>query len=516
MGFGGLDLSSNRSGVRIDRVVEATNIEIIDGFSGKEGGSTRQNASAIGTGAAITAGFDYFPNPSTQRGIVTTSDGRIFKDEGTQTWSVSLKTGLTADQATTITEGGLEASGRDKKLFFANGADAVQVLAADGSSTTDIATPAADWATQQPVKMLVHQQRMWAIASHFAYGSVIGDHEDFTGSGSQLFQIYPGEADELINMASIFGRLYFFKRPFGLYYLDQSIDLVNPATWALVKVSDRIGCAGPKALVQTQNEAVFVSPQGGIHFLSGAERFGDVQDSDITALLSLETLFRNDADLSRLDRAECAYYEDKKQVWIAYTSRTGTRNDRILKLDVSDPTNIKAFVTEKDECESIWIYREAGTRRRRPLLGSHDGFVSETDEQNRNVDGAAYTAVLQTPFTDFGWLDSSLTSRDKLLDFVEIIAEPVGDHDIAVDVFIDGDFSETLLFNMGTAGSALDSFVLDTDRLDGAGVVNVMRRATGCGQRFSFRVSNSGLNQSFNIDQIVAYFRVGGEIGRLT
>lgn len=513
-GFGGLD-KSNPATVPINRLTQAENIEIIDKFAGKEGGSLHQNSTAITSTPAILAGFDYIPTLGTKRGIVATSDGKLYKDDGTFTWATTLKSGLTADQPTAISEGGVESFGADKHLFFCNGADQVEVLAADGATTANIATPSTDWATTPPNKMIVHGLRNYAIAGHILYYSTTGDHEDFTGSGSGIFQIYPGEGDELINFASFLGRLFLFKRPYGLYYIDQTADLNDPTKWVIFKVSDKIGCSGVNALAQTPNEAIFTSEEGGLHFLSGAERFGDVLDSDITARLNIEDVFRNDSDLTRLDRVQIVYYEDKKQVWVCYTSNTGTRNDRILKLDVSDIANLKASVTTKDESEAIWIYRDATTQKRKPLLGGHDGFVWTTDENNRNINvTTSYTGKLQTPFTDFSYLDPSLTSKDKILDAVEVVAKPSGDNDISIDTLIDGEYAHTTTFNMGTAGTALGTFQLDVDRLDGAGVINKRKRVTGTGIRYSFIITNSGLNENFNLDKLIVYFRLGAERGR--
>lgn len=512
-GLGGLN-KSNKATVPIFQLIEADNIEVLDGFAGKEGGSSHQNANAITGTTPVVAGFDYFPSVGTKRGLVGLANGNLRKDDGTFAWATSLATFSTTDKLITISEGGVESFGNAKHVFFCNGADAPLVMDDDGTTAAGLTSPAADWSTTGPHKMLVHNLRNYAIADHTLYYSDTSNHEDFLGGSSGIIQIYPGEGIELINMAAFLGRIYLFKRPYGLYYLDQSADISDPTAWFVRKVSDKIGCAGPRALAQTQNEAVFVSTEGGVHFLSGTERFGDVKDSDITAILNIEDVFRGGAKLSRLNRAQVDYYEDKKQVWICYTSSGGSTNDRILKIDISDIANLKATVTNKDECESIWIYADATTDQRKPLLGGLGGFIWTTDESNRNVNSTAYSARMQTPFTDFGYIDKSLASRDKILDFLEIIAEPTGDNDVNVDVYIDGDLSQTITFNMGTAGSALDSFVLDTDRLDGAGVINKRKRAIGHGVRFSFALRNAGLNQSYNVDKLIAYIRPGGEGAR--
>lgn len=510
IGDGGLDARSNRSAVPINKLIRANNVFIRKSLVGKEGGSSHANSTVISSTPAIVGGVDYFPDETTQRPVIATSDGRLIKLDSSYNVSATLKSGLGTDKKTVFTEGGAEASGNNKKLFSFNGFDPVQVLSGDGVTTSDIATPPADWTgTTQPVKGIIHNGRLWVIMGHFLYGSSLTSHETFTGSGTQLFQVFPGEGITLTNLVSIFGRLYLFKQPHGIYYLDDSD--TNSANWFIKKVSGKIGNAGSDSLDYSLNEAVFVSIEGSVHFLSGAQEFGDVKDSDITSILNLETLVQNDINRNRLDRAVVRYYEDKKELWIAYTSATASRNDRILKLEISDLSNVKAAFSKKDEVESLWMGKESISSVRKPVSGGSSGFIWKHDLSNRNVNDTAYSAEFQTPYTGFEYMDAGLEVRNKLFDYLEIQAAPVGDHDLSIDVFIDGEYIETIAFNMGNIGAALDTFVLDTDRLDGAGIISRKMPLHGEGRRISFLCYNSGLNESFEIEKMFCAFRVGSE-----
>lgn len=514
IGDGGLDSRTNKSAVAITNLIRANNVFIKKGLVGKERGSSHANASALSGTPAIVGGIEYFPTTTTQRTVIATSDGKLYKDNPLYDFSVTLKSGLGSDKKTVFMEGGAEASGNDKKLFAFNGYDPVQVLAGDGATTANISSPPADWTgNSQPVKGVIHNSRHWAILDHNLYGSQSSDHEDFTGAGSFLFSVYPGEGIRLTNCLSIFGRLFMFKEPYGIYYMDDS-DLGGTAlgdNWVVKKVTGKIGCAGPDALDYGRNEAVFVSTDAALHFLSGVSDFGDVSDSDITALLNLEELVQNDINRNRLDRCVVRYYEDKKEVWVAYTSATGTRNDRILKLEISDLSNIKATFTTKDKAESLWLAKSATENVRMPVSGGTDGFLWLHGKENRNVNDTAYTGEFQIPYTGFEYIDPDLEAKNKLFDYLELQAVPVGDHDVTVDVYIDGDYVDTLTFNMGTSGAALDAFELDTDRLDGAGIVHKQKKLTSSGRRISLHFYNSGLNQSFEIEKAFIGFRVSDE-----
>jgi len=509
MGEGGLDLSRNKTAIARNKLIFSENIEIIEGMTGKEGGSTNANSSAISGSPSVIAGIDYYPTAGTQRLVIATSDGKLYKDDGTFTFGTTLKSGLGTSKVTQFVEGGAEATGNSKHLFCFNGNDPVQVLTADGITTANIATPPADWTgTAQPVAGCLHNLRLWGIRSHFLYGSTTTNHEDFTGAGSQLFPVWPGEGEELYGIVSVFGRLFLFKKQTGIYYLDDTD--FDSANWVVRKLTGAIGIASPTAIAYTKQEALFVSDEGGVHLLSAVQDFGDVKASDLTAFLNIEKITKEEMNRNRMQYITCAYYEDKKQAWIGYTSKTGTTNDRILKLDFSNLTNIKATITTKDSCESIFI-RKNSSGLRKPLLGTSTGFVRTTDDSNRAVNSSAYIGRFQTPFLTFENVSPELKTQAKLFDFLEIEAAPVGNHAIAVDVFIDGNYFQTLFFNMGAQGGALDSFILDTDRVDGTGITNKKKRLFGSGRSISYSVYNSGLNQDFQIASLTTYFRVGSE-----
>ena len=57
----------------------------------------------------------------------------------------------------------------------------------------------------------------------------------------------------------------------------------------------------------------------------------------------------------------------------------------------------------------------------------------------------------------------------------------------------------------------LGSVGLDTDVLAGTSVLNVKRRITGSGKRFSIEGTQSGIAQDFSISKYLLYFTVGDE-----
>jgi len=167
-GLNGLNGTKNLSLLGVSDLLSALNLSYADGTMQKEGGAAKYNSSAITGAPAILGGWDWNHNGATQRMVVVTDGGKILKDSGAGTFGTTLATGLTVTDASgdpvapVFAEGGKEAAANDRKLFIFTGRNQVQVLAADGAATSNLATPPADWTgANQPRFGLVHEGRMW-------------------------------------------------------------------------------------------------------------------------------------------------------------------------------------------------------------------------------------------------------------------------------------------------------------------------------------------------------------------
>jgi len=110
---------------------------------------------------------------------------------------------------------------------------------------------------------------------------------------------------------------------------------------------------------------------------------------------------------------------------------------------------------------------------------------------------------------DLSHLDPNLAVINKNFHFLEMAVNPKGNFDVNATIYIDGEKSETVTFNMGTGSNSLGSFVLDTDVLGGDNILNRKRRISGSGRRISVELSNSGNNEDFNISSLFLHFTPG-------
>lgn len=198
LGPSGLITDDPVSTLPLNALVKANNISFDNGRISKMKGTTKFNTSALGS--SIVAIFDWWPTASLQRLIALTTDGKMWRDtgNGSFTSNTAIKTGLGAPSTdATMVTGGQESSNRSRKLFTLTGTSQIQVLTGDVATPTNIAFPAADWATgNYPSFGIQYQNRLFVLNSpadkHRVYASTESDHENFVGPifGNTSFELW--------------------------------------------------------------------------------------------------------------------------------------------------------------------------------------------------------------------------------------------------------------------------------------------------------------------------------------
>ena len=168
-------------------------------------------------------------------------------------------------------------------------------------------------------------------------------------------------------------------------------------------------------------------------------------------------------------------------------------NPRITYLEKGTPTSLAT--------------RKGKNSIKNPIYGDKDGFVYEMNREDRLEGNTAYEGSFQTAYTDFKEFDASLGPQNKQFDHIWVEFVPEADADLNIDVFIDGKFVETVTTKLELANEELDEFLLDTDRNAQYTTMTNPIPIHGMGRRISFRVYNSGSNQSFQIASIGVGFR---------
>lgn len=181
----GLLTDDTASALPVNSLAQANNIAFKGGRLSKMFGSTKYNTANLA--ASILAVFDYWPTPSTQRMVVATDDGKIFRDLGDGSFdSTTPMSSLNAVNTSHMLTAGNEVAGNNKKLFVLSDTNQIQVIDGDASTTRNINLPAIDWQTgNYPTFAVPYQNKIVVLGSaadpHRLYFSTVSDHENFAG-----------------------------------------------------------------------------------------------------------------------------------------------------------------------------------------------------------------------------------------------------------------------------------------------------------------------------------------------
>lgn len=510
LGEDGLTGSKNLSQIRPTQLLTALNVSYADGSIKKEGGASKYNSVALTGAPQVLGGWDWIPIPGSQRMVVYTSAGTLLKDSGDFTFPTTLASGLPNGCVPVFAEGGQETLAASRKLFVCNGASAVRVLAADGTTASVLATPPADWSgASQPSSMCAHDGRMWGLLNHRVYYSTRTNHEDFadvTNAGS--LPVFPGEGERGVQIMSFKGLLVVWKFPVGIYVINTTDPTVT--NWTTNKLSSTIGGVSPHGACQVIDDILFMDQGTNFQLLSGIMEFGEVGLKNLSHIHTFGRYTREALNLARLDKVRGVFYPFKLEAHFACTQAGSNTNDARVVVDFNRPDLPRFRWSTRDVCESLWL-RQDVNHTPRLMAGDVSGYVWKLDQATFTKDSSGYRAEFQTPHLDFSWIDPTYGTKNKLGQFLEIVAEPSGNWNLSADILWDGDTVETVTFDLGGNGAVLGSFILDTDTLGQSSTVCLRKRLVGSGRRLSVRFYNTGADQGFSIAHAYLSFQPGDE-----
>jgi len=493
-------------------LIKANNIRFTSGRIEKAPGSVKFNSSALTGG--IVGLFDWFPSGTLQRLIAATSDGKVFRDTGSGdfTAGVPITTGLGAltVENTKFVAGGNESAADNRKLFLFSNTNQLRFIDGDATTFTVASDPAADWTSSFPTYGVVHRDRLWAFgnsnAPHRIYASTTSDHANFVDAGSLTFNLFPGESDRILSAFVYKDRLFFFKFPLGMYFLDDTS--FTEGEWRVGRVEGNFGVASPHSVIQILSDLVAGNATGSITSLQATDAFGDIKSGDILANSKIEQFVRDLTTTAGVSDTQALYYPEKKLAYFTTRKEGSVQNDLLLVSDVNKQ-GVRWSVNNRDVAQVLALRKDSDAIDR-PIYGDSLGFVYQMDQSATfAVDGVAYTTEFQTPEIDFSFLDPSLAGKNKIFDFFTLIFIETADLPLSVDVIIDGKTTETLSINQAS-GVGLDDFILDETTLSGEEPNDARKHIKGCGKRISFRIFSTN-TVTFKLEQIIVGFRLGDE-----
>jgi len=448
----------------------------------------------------------YYPLPGVERHLVVTDIGNVYKyndpfNRVLVTPILNAPATLSINNLPVIVEGGNEDQNQPKKLFIFTGNSPIQVVEGDEVERRNLTVPALDWSSSYPTNGFIFRNRLCAYGNlndpHRLYISTGSSQEDFTSLGNSTISVFSGEQDGLYAAFIFKGRVFLWKKPYGVYYLVS--DDIDPQNWYPQRVSNNVGIASSRSYFEAGDDLFFMSSDGTIASFTAAFRLGDIFQADLLSNLKAATSFRGLIRRQFLNNAFARYLPQKKIGIFAFPSFKSSdgKADCFVYIDFNQQTPRVSWHRYNDNrftCCSL--YRDA--------YGDDQLLFGKLNYSNGSyVDsemGAYYPYYsdsvpfrLQTPHLDFG------TPNNKLFDYFQVDFEPTATWPIAVDVYIDSKYTQTFTFQPyynGVLGGAIFGpatpeysnpiFKLDSSYLNGRGTRNSSNRIAGRGQTISF------------------------------
>lgn len=322
------------------------------------------------------------------------------------------------------------------------------------------------------------------------------------------FSVFPGEAEGILCAAVYRGLLFIFKKPQGVYVIDGRDP--DTANWTVTRYSDSFGVASPHAITQVLGDLIAANSIGSYTSLQASQNFGDFEAGDILQNAKVENYIRQEINFAGIPYSHSLYWPEKKLAMFTGQSSTQDLRDRMVLVDVARQ-NPRVLIDTKERPNCLAL-RKNGQGIQRPMYGAADGFVYLMEQNTYNRANLPYLGEFQTAYTDFGQVDAGLAGKNKIFDFLEIGYIPTGNNSFFVDVYVDGDFRQTLSF-LQYAGVGLDTFILDVDRLaaDPQSSANRKQLKSCTGKKISFRIYNNNSNEAFKVERLIVSFRISGE-----
>jgi len=331
-----------------------------------------------------------------------------------------------------------------------------------------------------------HAGRHWAAGVPSApsrlYYSVVGNPEDWVGSGSGSIDIDPGDGDAIVGLLSWKRELWVFKGPHRLSI--HRITGTDPSDFARVPFIYGISAAGQGSIFPMGEDFGFFSPRGSCHSLTSTNQYGDYSQAYIN--YPLLSWFRNPQNIPGGTLGlSWQTVTDPIQNMTYCVMNNNLLQDNILGFAFmmdwrfQNETNpyprfIPLNLNRRFSSVSL-AYSIFNTTQMVPVLGDRDGRLYQEYPEylhqyrvNDYADTEAIPYTVTTPALTYGPSVYKKTITAVSIDVNETFTTGNSETGTLDFSYSGRDIpAQTLSFTL-TAGAKLGSFILGTDQLGGA------------------------------------------------
>lgn len=475
----------------------------LDGGLTKAPGTTKVNASALESGAALRGCYDYW----IQGGVGSPTQKRVIH-VGTKI-KADAADGVFADIATGVSSSAVPsyATFNDELIISDDSNSAPKVYDGTTCSTLGGSPPNFSFCVE-------HKGKVFAAGvpgnPSTLYYSVTYNHEDWTGSGSGNVLIGTNDGSIITGLASYKDALIIFKGPKkgSVYVLTGD----TPSTFSLATLRKNCGSAvWHNAIFQYQDDLAFVAADASIQRLSATNAFGSFQLAHLSR--DIAKYLNNNVNRTQLRKCWAVNWESKGVVLFTLPINASAYPNIILSLDYRfESPRFSPWPAYAGVCNTaILATDESDAARQIVLVGGNDGYLRKLNVAGYSIDGAtAINWVVKTPTLSYGSPHLKKTFTGGSIGFLPLTDDAltltyVRDDGTTGSVSVDQGGGDILAPTSGTA------FTLDTSYLGGGDFVDTWFEVLEGGEfrNITWQMQSADLTSNVSVHSLSAFIRGG-------
>lgn len=492
---GGLNTKSPSTAVAVNEASDLDNIALLPsgGFRSRYG-SALINTAMMGSGSSVH-GLGYFRIVGGSDFLVTVAGTKIYKS----TAFVPTQTDITDTLTVTDGKDNLWTLTAKNDLFIGVGGAPDVPFKWSGSGN------AAVLAGSPPSGSFgLTANNYFFIGSTSSnpsriYWSILGDPEDWSGTGSGSQDVSKNDGDTLVGAAPLANnRLMCFKQN-TIHELQ-----ITAPPFPLFQKFKGAGAVSKMAIVNTGDMIYFVTPQPRLMATDGY-RIYDSSNPGPTGITDKIDPTWDALNKSRLNVIQAMYYPRLNQIWILCSYGTSTTNNYCIIWDM----NRKAWYrnTTGFSMNALTLAQD-----QYPVSGDYAGFIYQLDKTGKYSD-AVGTGNTSTSITDYwtsGWIGHEKLLNLKVIPYLEMnfVAQDSG----TIDFSYGYDFNPSLKgssVSMTATGAKFDVDTFDDGMFYAGGEKTPRVWLKGFGKFVQFKFSHTSTAEPIQFNGFEAPMKVG-------
>lgn len=471
---GGLNTSSPVTSLSINQAIDLQNINLLStgGFE-KRRGNTAFNSSAMASGAAVH-GLGYYRQADQDEWVVTICGTGLFKSEFDGTMD-------TITGALTITTGANNIwtySQMNDLAIFVGGARASDVPIKWNGSGNGAALggtpPVGAFGIQANNRFFIGNTV--ANPSRIAW-SILGNPEDWTGSGSGTQDVSTNDGDTLVGAARLgVDHLLLFKQN-SIHEL-----IIRTSPFPLFPLFRSVGAISPRAILEVDGVIYFLTPEPRMKATDGTKiiDFPDTIDDVFDGL-----------NKSRLQYAHGVYYPKLKQIMWFVTSGSGSTHDTCIVWDIDRKAWLRHPTGYKMNCAALMQDRVL-------YAGAYDGKLYKQDQAATYTDASETSPGAISAYWRSGWIDLGQMIQSKSLPYTDLnyVTQTLGTFEFGYGFDFSEDRAITSI-DMRSSGDLWDQATWDSGEFGYFADSTKLVFCKGSGKFFQFLIRNKNASEPF-------------------